>query len=79
MPDSEVGSCPDLQPIVVPRDSVGAYRTVGEASGIAYVFLGLEPGGRPKGGCPPDYELMASTSSLQSGARASGRQLGEQQ
>jgi uncharacterized protein (DUF488 family) len=28
------------------------------ATGIAYVFLGLELGGRPKGGVP-DYELMA--------------------
>jgi uncharacterized protein (DUF488 family) len=30
------------------------------ASGIAYVFLGLELGGRPKDGCPPDYEVMAA-------------------
>jgi hypothetical protein len=33
MPDSEVGSCADLQPIVVPRDAVVAHRIVGEASG----------------------------------------------
>ena len=31
------------------------------ASGIAYVFLGLELGGRPRGGGPPDYEVMAAS------------------
>jgi uncharacterized protein (DUF488 family) len=31
------------------------------ASGIAYVFLGLELGGRPQGGGPPDYEVMAAS------------------
>jgi uncharacterized protein (DUF488 family) len=31
------------------------------ATGIAYVFLGLELGGRPKGGSRPDYELMAAS------------------
>jgi uncharacterized protein (DUF488 family) len=30
------------------------------STGIAYVFLGLELGGRPKGGCIPDYEMMAA-------------------
>jgi uncharacterized protein (DUF488 family) len=30
------------------------------ATGIAYIFLGLELGGRPKGGVP-DYELMAAS------------------
>jgi uncharacterized protein (DUF488 family) len=30
------------------------------ATGIAYIFLGLELGGRPKGGIP-DYELMAAS------------------
>ena len=31
------------------------------ATGIAYAFLGLELGGRPQGGCIPDYELMAGS------------------
>jgi hypothetical protein len=30
-------------------------------SGVSYLFLGLELGGRPKGGCVPDYELMAAS------------------
>jgi uncharacterized protein (DUF488 family) len=30
------------------------------ASGIAYVFLGLELGGRPNCGRIPDYEMMAA-------------------
>ena len=29
------------------------------ASGIAYVYLGLELGGRPRNGVPADYEAMA--------------------
>jgi uncharacterized protein (DUF488 family) len=31
------------------------------ATGIAYVFLGVELGGRPQGGCIPDYELMGAS------------------
>jgi uncharacterized protein (DUF488 family) len=31
------------------------------ATGIAYVFLGLELGGRPNGGLVPDYEMMAAS------------------
>jgi uncharacterized protein (DUF488 family) len=31
-----------------------------DASGVAYIFLGLELGGRPKGGGSLDYELMAA-------------------
>ncbi len=37
------------------------------ASGIAYLFLGLELGGRPKGGGVPDYEKMATTSLFMQG------------
>jgi uncharacterized protein (DUF488 family) len=31
------------------------------ASGVAYVFLGRELGGRPRHGAPADYEAMAKT------------------
>src|SRR5271163_504091 len=31
------------------------------ANGIAYIFLGVELGGRPEGGCIPDYEMMGAS------------------
>ena len=44
------------------RENVAALaRVVLPAAGIDYLFLGLELGGRPKGDCIPDYELMAAS------------------
>ena len=43
----------------LPHFSRPALKARLNASGIAYVYLGLELGGRPRNGVPADYEAMA--------------------